>query len=502
MAQKDRTTLKQFFQTGDIPSEQEYAHLIDSKLNLVGTDVDPQVINSSIQTLFHVTASGNISSSATGSFNHITYPAYSASNGPDFSIRSAPGSVGTSIVKAKAGIRSYSSPSTDTYLTGAFDPITALAEENFIQFGSANSQNYQLGKNITIQAFNGPVTMSKSFIAPSFPPNTNMDLPLGLVVHDGILVSGSMFTSGSIKISGSVTCEDVIARGSATFDNILTIRQSSDSVGGKSNKVALSAQNIAGFGVFGDLPLGQTQGSTLLSHGSFHVILNASSSNTADNYHTSSGFFLHRANNGQGSATFPGFNSTQIFGITAIDSSITASGNISIAGDITSSATSNLTLGGNITALGTGSIGRVIATSISSSGVIEAGQIQSSGSIAINALSSLASDVVPHNVINYNYTSPKKLNIGNSFLTASILGKNIILDAPVTASSNISASGTIIANQFSGSSISTGSFGSLKIPGESIDFSGLPTSDPGIEGRLWQSGSTDVSPKYGVISEG
>ena len=48
----------------------------------------------------------------------------------------------------------------------------------------------------------------------------------------------------------------------------------------------------------------------------------------------------------------------------------------------------------------------------------------------------------------------------------------------VTASGNIS------------SSIGTGSFGSLVVDGSSVDFSGLPTSDPGVAGRLYNDSGT------------
>jgi hypothetical protein len=56
------------------------------------------------------------------------------------------------------------------------------------------------------------------------------------------------------------------------------------------------------------------------------------------------------------------------------------------------------------------------------------------------------------------------------------LGSNT--NTHITASGNISSSAT-----------STASFGSLKIDGASVDFSGLPTSDPGIAGRLYNSSS-------------
>jgi len=48
--------------------------------------------------------------------------------------------------------------------------------------------------------------------------------------------------------------------------------------------------------------------------------------------------------------------------------------------------------------------------------------------------------------------------------------------ASITASGNISGSGT-------------GSLGSLQVDGASIDFTNLPTSDPGVSGRLFRDGN-------------
>ena len=74
MAKQNRTTLKGYFETGDIPSQAQYADLIDSNFNLsetgiqivVGT-VSSSVLESSnnIVAKTHITASGNISASGT-----------------------------------------------------------------------------------------------------------------------------------------------------------------------------------------------------------------------------------------------------------------------------------------------------------------------------------------------------------------------------------------------------------------------------------------------------
>ena len=94
-----------------------------------------------------------------------------------------------------------------------------------------------------------------------------------------------------------------------------------------------------------------------------------------------------------------------------------------------------------------------------------------------------------NNLVRIGNTSvPQKLHI-----TDTISGsKNLFVATHVTASGNIS------------SSSGTGSFGSLVVDGSSVDFTNLPTSDPGVAGRLWQSGSTagPDSAKFVVISQG
>ena len=80
MAQQNRTSLKNFFQTGKVPTQGQYEDLIDSSLNLSETDtqiIQGELSSSTINTAYHITASGDISSSgdiiaATGSFGVVT----------------------------------------------------------------------------------------------------------------------------------------------------------------------------------------------------------------------------------------------------------------------------------------------------------------------------------------------------------------------------------------------------------------------------------------------
>ena len=46
MAKQNRTTLKTYFQQGDIPTQQQYVNLIDSQLNL--HDGETQIVSGSV----------------------------------------------------------------------------------------------------------------------------------------------------------------------------------------------------------------------------------------------------------------------------------------------------------------------------------------------------------------------------------------------------------------------------------------------------------------------
>ena len=65
MGQQDRSSLKQYFQTGDIPTEGQYVHLIDSKANMVETNSGSLFITnafsgSKLDVSGEITASGNV----------------------------------------------------------------------------------------------------------------------------------------------------------------------------------------------------------------------------------------------------------------------------------------------------------------------------------------------------------------------------------------------------------------------------------------------------------
>ena len=80
----EKADLKNYFNTGDKPSQAQYADLIDSQLNLAetGTQIALGTISSSfLGVQNHITSSGNISSSGTLIVNEITASGNISSSG-------------------------------------------------------------------------------------------------------------------------------------------------------------------------------------------------------------------------------------------------------------------------------------------------------------------------------------------------------------------------------------------------------------------------------------
>jgi hypothetical protein len=180
-------------------------------------------------------------------------------------------------------------------------------------------------------------------------------------------------------------------------------------------------------------------------------------------------------------------------GIAGQNQHITASSNISSSGDViarTGSFEHVVTPGLNVTV-----IDNVNTTHVTASGNI------SSSATVIGHTGSFVRLVTPlldaTTIDNVNTTHVTAS--GNISSSATVFGNTgsfthvftPTLEATtitnVNTTTHVTASGNI-----SGSLTSTGSAGSLKIVGASIDFTNLPTSDPGVVGRLYRDGAGNV----------
>ena len=79
MAKKNRTTLKGYFETGDIPNQNQYADLIDSNLNL--SETSQQELAGGLNITGNITSSGALKSSGLNSSGDISCGGNSSCNG-------------------------------------------------------------------------------------------------------------------------------------------------------------------------------------------------------------------------------------------------------------------------------------------------------------------------------------------------------------------------------------------------------------------------------------
>ena len=89
MAKQNRTILKNYFQTGDKPSQAQYADLIDSKINLSESNTGDITLTGKIDLTGNLTASSNISASGnvladSGSLNALEINDNATINGDVF----------------------------------------------------------------------------------------------------------------------------------------------------------------------------------------------------------------------------------------------------------------------------------------------------------------------------------------------------------------------------------------------------------------------------------
>ena len=192
MAKQNRTTLKGYFETGDVPNQSQYGDLIDSKLNL--SDTGTQILT------------GTISASNFDASNNLTISGYISASG---------------LISASTGISS-----SNIDLGGK---ITALTGS----FGHMVGNLADLTGSITFEPqtiFQSPVTAS--IISAS-----------GHISCSGLIVGGSEINllKGNITASGVISASGgfiggVTSTGTGTFANVNT--------GQGASQVHLMNQNV------------------------------------------------------------------------------------------------------------------------------------------------------------------------------------------------------------------------------------------------------------------
>ena len=211
MSQKNRTVLKTFFQTGDIPTEGQYVDLIDSNLNLSENNTGD------IQLTGDITASGTGHISASGDIintGNILTTNITASN------ISASGTIIANNFQSTGGDVAGISFTDDLNLTGDL-----TASGNILNNGSFNSTNITASNNISASGnlsatgdldidgkshFEGNITASGNISA----SGTTHILGSTLIGDSGISASNA---SGTHILGGDLTIGDDLTVGDDLF---------------------------------------------------------------------------------------------------------------------------------------------------------------------------------------------------------------------------------------------------------------------------------------------
>jgi hypothetical protein len=385
MAVKNRTDLKLYFNTGDIPTEENYSDLIDSFVVLGETDLqilDGDVSASSFIAENHITCSGNISGS--GTTNLTIGGTVSAGNATfnDGNISNV-GIIEADILQAdgtQIQVGSNSVATDNIFLNG---PVTAS--------GNISASGNITAANIDISSI---TNVNTTHITASGDISASGDLTIGGKSHfiGHITASGNISSSGTIladtyKVDGYAVLGNSgtdIELGNETYwDRILYGRQSSDQHNFTGNITASGNISSSGIIFTDNLRSGDATKTLILD--------------TDDLYHKGTSF--------------------------RTDGHITASGNISSSGNFSTTGTGHF--GSHITASG----------GISSSGTITAATMSSAQWF------SHAGD--PNTGISL---SDDSIFIkGNDAAIARFTTRKITLEQNVTASGAISASGKLTA---------------------------------------------------------
>ena len=396
MAKQNRTTLKGYFETGDIPTQTQYADLIDSNLNL--SETTEQTVAGGLNIGKNITASGNISASGNLIGNNlevngnITASGIAVGDTNKLTLGDKEANVG--------GVRLELNqlPAITTF---SGNTQLKLRGNRVILNTDAESDNARI-------ELRGPVTASGNISAS------------GDII--GNISATNVTASGNIRASGIVFADQLrIGAGTTIAGNEIeavgSIRATGDIQAGSSLKSELLTSvtfPIHNYLDLDDDTVTNTNGVGLFSNTSMVFGIDSNNNATNDSFK----WKTDGINGGAGTELMM-LSSTSFL---TVNGSITASGDISASGTLYGS---EAYIAGSVTASG----------NISSSGIVNANSIHVDGKTALDI----------------NGTTGRLFSAGIPTITSIQIGlaanQNIELLGPVTASSNISSSATLIANE-------------------------------------------------------
>ena len=192
MAKQNRTTLKGYFETGDIPNQNQYADLIDSNLNL--SETTDQTTAGGLNITGNVTSSGNITAS-----------------GDIFGLSlTVPGNITGSTIEGQT-------LTADVFLSAPSASITNLTNTNITSSGHISASG-----NITASGLysTGQISASGNIISPQ------------ITSSGGILNKGNLFQEKSIALNQNKPLQ---ARSGSSYADLIKLDSNHITLVGNNN---------------------------------------------------------------------------------------------------------------------------------------------------------------------------------------------------------------------------------------------------------------------------
>ncbi len=209
MAKQIRNTLKSFFQTGDVPTENNYADLVDSNLNLSENNTG------NIQLTGEITASGNISSSGNINAIQISGSHISASGNISASnFRASNNIIASGNISAIQISGSHISASGNITVTGSLGLTTNLitASQDISASGQVLASSFRADGLMAVKSV---FSQNSNFTGSLFEDGNYKAITIGRFTEPtkNISLFGPVTASGNISSSGNFIINNITASG-------------------------------------------------------------------------------------------------------------------------------------------------------------------------------------------------------------------------------------------------------------------------------------------------
>ena len=448
MSQQNRATLKGYYASGKFPTQGQYVDLIDSQLNLTDTTVNPQIVNTNISASGYISTEGSITAS---------------------------GNIKTSGNITASGI----------IAGNVFDsPVTGDGANGY-RVGGANLFSYDVGTNRHLIGSSGTEMTLENNLSGGIDLNvSNLNIGTGSQETDKA-GSGSLYVKHATD-----NCVAVFESGDSTayirfLDNLTNVGGNDRFIGvGAASNVMRFRSDTGGFQWMVDNEA--MVGASLDNDGDLHVSGAISCS-----------VITASIIKGTTALTSSKFQATEIVGTTSVVSNNFILSEGGITGSLISSSGD---LYGNV--IYVAQTNRILYAnddiSFPDTGINVAGSITSSGNISasgnITASAISASDSIRTGTFTHSPTDTSADQ--THYILFQVNGNNVtnitngLSFNPSTDTFSLGGDKVVLSGALGNI---TGS-GGLRIAGDEVDFTNLPTSDPEVTGRLWNdSGTVKIS---------